>query len=64
MTPDLSALARRSAMLREAAGALPTGRERDLLLIRLHELEDQLRATGSAAERVTTPHKFYSDAAE
>jgi hypothetical protein len=38
-----SELARRAAMLKEAANALPTGRERDRLLVQLRVLEGQLQ---------------------
>ena len=37
-------LARRAAMLREAADALPTGRERDRLLIQVRVFEERLQA--------------------
>jgi hypothetical protein len=36
-------LARRAAMLREAADALPPGRDRDVLLFELQVLEERLR---------------------
>jgi hypothetical protein len=63
MTADLSAIGRRAAMLREAADALPTGKERDLLLIRVYALEDQLQTPARALEHATAP-QFHSDAAK
>jgi len=40
-----SELARRAAMLKEAANALPTGKERDRPLVQLRVLEGQLQAS-------------------
>jgi hypothetical protein len=44
MNLDTAILARRAAMLREATDALPTGRERDALLVQMYAIEEQLRA--------------------
>jgi hypothetical protein len=46
---SLAQLARRAAMLKEAAGALPLGSDRDLLLREVSDIEGRLRtaATGS-----------------
>jgi hypothetical protein len=40
---NLIQLACRATMLKEAADALPSGRDRDLLLLQLHDFEEQLR---------------------
>ena len=57
-------LARRAAMLREAADALPPGRDRDVLLLQLHALEAHLRAPAATRPRAMLPLDAFIDAAE
>jgi len=60
MSLDKAILARRAAMLREAADALPTGAERETLLVRMYAIEEQLRARAFAQ----TTHPVFAQAAE
>ena len=56
-------LARRAAMLREAADALPPGRDRDVLLLQLRALERRLRAPAPTRQQDAVLDS-YIDAAE